>query len=130
MLPKTILLVDDDQVFVAANKLLLQDAGYSVSVAYDGRSGLELARSSKPDLVILDVIMGTPEEGFELCRRLRADESLKDCRLLMLTAVGQTFQMAFEPDGMWLPADRFLEKPIDPEKFVAEVQAILDSGIP
>ena len=122
---KRVLLVDDDREFVAANSLLLQEAGYEVSAAYDAASGLETARSEKPYLVILDIIMGSPDEGFELCRNLRAEESLKECRLLVLTAVAQEFQMAFEPDGMWLPADRFLEKPIDPDTLIAEVRNIL-----
>jgi DNA-binding response OmpR family regulator len=124
---RTILLVDDDRQFVAANRLLLEAAGYRVSEAYDAESGLARARSEKPDLVILDVIMGTPEEGFELCRRLRAEACLKQTRLLMLTAVGREFQMAFEPDGMWLPADRLLEKPIAPETLLAEVGMMFGS---
>jgi len=120
-----ILLVDDDREFVAANRLLLEQAGYQVSVAYDGADGLKRARADKADLVIMDIIMGSPEEGFELCRRIRADQTLKASRLLVLTAVGQQFQMAFEPDGMWLPADRFLEKPIDPDALLREVEEIL-----
>lgn len=122
---KTILLVDDDREFVAAQRLLLEQAGYKVSVAHDGQTGLEQARAEKPDLVILDIIMGSPEAGFDLCRKLRADELTKGARLLVLTAVSQQFQMAFEPDGMWLPADRFLEKPVDPDTFLAEVEKIL-----
>jgi len=122
---KTILLVDDDRVHVATNRLLFEKAGYSVSAAYDAESGLEVARAEKPDLVVLDVIMGSPEAGFELCRALRADKSLKGTRLLVLTAVAQEFQMAFEPDGMWLPADGFLEKPIEPDALLAEVEQIL-----
>ncbi|MHC4711904.1 MAG: response regulator [Planctomycetota bacterium] len=120
-----ILLVDDDREFVAANKLLLEQAGYEVKVAYDGAGGFERARAEKADLVIMDIIMGSPEDGFELCRRIRADETLKASRLLVLTAVGQQFQMAFEPDGMWLPADRVLEKPIDPDALLREVEEIL-----
>ena len=127
---KTILLIDDDREFVAAHKLLLQEAGYRVSAAYDGRSGLELARAEKPDLVILDVIMGSPEAGFELCRELRADESLKHSRLLVLSAVGRQFQMAFEPDSQWLPADRFIEKPVDAETLMAEVRGMLGQPDP
>ena len=122
---KKILLIDDDREFVAANKLLLEQAGYEVSVAYDGQSGLDCARTERPELVILDIIMGSPDEGFELCRNMRSDESLKKSRLMVLTAVGEKYQMAFEPDGMWLPADRFLEKPIDPDTLIAEVDRIL-----
>lgn len=122
---RTILLVDDDRDYVAANKLLLEQAGYAVTVAYDADGGLERARAEKPDVVILDIIMDSPEAGFALCRALRAEESLKGSRLLVLTAVSQRFQMAFEPDGMWLPADRVLEKPVDPDVLLAEVKQIL-----
>lgn len=122
---KTILLVDDDREFVAAHKLLLEQAGYKVIVAYDGQSGLQSARAEKPDVVILDVIMGSPEEGFEVCRRMRDDPALEASRLVVLTAVGQAFQMAFEPDSLWLPADRVLEKPIDPDTLLAEVAQVL-----
>ncbi len=126
--PKRILLVDDDREFVAAHRLLLEQAGYTVAVAYDSESGLDCARKERPDLIVLDIIMGSPEEGFELCRNLRREDSLKDVRIMVLTVVCQKFQMAFEPDGMWLPADRFLEKPIDPDAFVAEVASILSSS--
>ena len=127
---KSVLLIDDDRELVTAHKLLLEEAGYRVSAAYDGRSGLELARAEKPDLVILDIIMGTPEAGFELCRELRADASLKNSRLLVLSAVGRQFQMAFEPDSLWLPADRFLEKPVDAETLLAEVRGMLGQPDP
>ena len=127
---KSILLIDDDRAFVTAHKLLLEEAGYRVSAAYDGGSGLELARAEKPDLVILDVIMGSPEAGFELCRELRADESLKRTRLLVLSAVGRQFQMAFEPDSLWLPADRFLEKPVAAETLIAEVREMIGQSAP
>ncbi len=122
---KTILLVDDDRELVAAHKLLLEQAGYKVIVAYDGQSGLQSARAEKPDVVILDIIMGSPEEGFEVCRSMRDDPALKESRLLVLSAVGQKFQMAFEPDSLWLPADRVLEKPIDPDTLLAEVEQAL-----
>ena len=123
---KTILLVDDDRELVAAHKLLLEQAGYKVIVAYDGQSGLQSARAEKPDVVILDIIMGSPEEGFEVCRSMRDDPALTASRLLVLTAVGQEFQMAFEPDSLWLPADRVLEKPIDPDTLLAEVEQVLE----
>lgn len=98
---KSILLVDDDREFAAAYKLLLQEAGYEVSVAYDGWNGLELARAQKPDLVILDVMMETVDAGFELCRRLRTDASLKRSRLpgRLSGAHGHTGICAFDRLG-------------------------------
>ena len=126
--PKTILIVDDDHEIVVAHKLLLEDFGYHVFVAYDAQSGLKTARAVKPDLVIMDVIMDTPDAGFELCRNLHAEESLKDTRLLLVTAVAEKYQMSFEPGGMWLPADKFLEKPVDSETLLTEVGRILGSS--
>ena len=122
---KKILLVDTDRELVAANRKLLEGAGYEVYAAYDTAGGIEEARAKKADLIILDTILDSPEDGFELCRQVRADDSLKGTHLLVLSAVSEKFQMAFEPDSMWLPADRVLEKPIEDEKLLAEVSGII-----
>lgn len=122
---KRILLVDADRELVAANKKLLEGAGYEVSAAYDTANGMEQALAGKADLIILDTIIDGPEDGFELCRQVRADDSLKGTHLMVLSAVGEKFQMAFEPDSMWLPADRVLEKPVDDETLLAEVSGII-----
>lgn len=120
-----VLLVDDDVAFLKATSLVLEEAGYRVFTAEDGRAGLEAARAHRPDVVIVDVIMKRPDEGFALTRALRGDADLAGAKLLLLTAVGQHYQMLFEPDEQWLPVDKVLEKPITGDRLADEISAAL-----
>jgi len=108
-----LLLVDDDEAFLKASSLMLRDAGYDVFTAPDGKAGLAAAREHKPDVVIA------------LVRAIRADADLSDTKMLMLTAAGQQYQMLFEPDDLWLPVDKVLEKPLSGEELVGEIAALL-----
>ena len=120
-----VLLVDDDEAFLHAMSLLLDRAGYNVLTARDGRSGLAAAREHKPDVVVVDVIMNSPDEGFVLARAIRGDSSLSEAKMLLLTGVGKQYQMLFEPDDLWLPVDKELEKPITGEELADEISAVL-----
>jgi CheY-like chemotaxis protein len=127
-----VLLVDDDVDFVEVNRLALEQAGFHVMTAYDGDEGFRQAAEHRPDVVVLDVMMRTPEEGFELARRLRGDQRTEKLPLLMLTGVNEvnrarglfTFSDR-DRDATWLPVDRFLEKPIAPERLVPAVREVL-----
>ena len=120
-----VLLVDDDADFLHATSLMLEHAGYQVFTANDGKSGLAAAREHKPDVAILDVIMGRPDAGFVLARALRDDADLAKMKVLMLTAAGEHYQMLFEPDDQWLPVDKVLEKPTAAEKLAEEIAEVL-----
>jgi len=121
-----VLLVDDDVGFLKATSLMLQHLGFDVITAEDGQTGLVAAREHHPDVIIVDVIMTRPDEGFALARAIRADSHLADTRILVLTAAGQQYQMLFEPDEQWLPVDKVLEKPIDGNDLADEIAALLD----
>lgn len=120
-----VLLVDDDAAFLRATALMLEQAGYEVLTAQDGPSGLATARQHKPEVVILDVIMNRPDEGFALARAIRADAALAHAKLVVLTAVGQRYGMLFEPDDQWLPVDKVLEKPTSGDELAGEIAALL-----
>ena len=120
-----VVLVDDDVAFLTAMSLVLRDGGYNVITAEDGRSGLAAVREHKPDVAAIDVIMGRPDEGFALARAIRADADLAGVRLLMLTAVGRQYEMLFEPDDLWLPVDKVLEKPITGDELAREIETLL-----
>ena len=122
---RKVLLVDDDVGFLTANSLLLEHAGFEVLTAQDGRTALALAREHKPDIIVSDVIMNRPDEGFALARAIRADAGLADVKLLVVTAAGQRYQMLFEPDEQWLPVDKVLEKPTTAEELVSEISSLL-----
>lgn len=118
---KRILVVDDDPTALRLIGYSLQQEGYDVLTAANGLDGLAQARQLHPDLIILDIMM--PDlDGFEVCRRLRADPATRRLPVLMLTAKGQ---VADKVAGFRAGADDYLVKPADPGELVARVAALL-----
>jgi two-component system alkaline phosphatase synthesis response regulator PhoP len=116
-----ILVVDDDRNIVRLVQSYLEKAGFAVLTAHDGGSAMHALRRERPDLVVLDVML--PErDGWEILRRLRADEFLGATPVLMLTA---RVDDADKLLGLNLGADDYLTKPFNPEEVVARVRAIL-----
>ena len=129
---KTVLLVDDDVDLTEANRMVLEGAGFEVVIAHDSKAGLAEATARHVDVAVLDVMMTRPDEGFELARALRGDARTATIPLLMLTSVnaanearGMLFRLSDrDRDDMWLPVDRFVDKPIAPEKLVGIVREL------
>ncbi len=122
---KTVLLVDDDADFVEMNRVLLEDGGYTVRVAYSGKQCLEEVSARRPDLIILDMVMEKPSDGFDVSRELRNSEYTKGIPLVMITSVNDTIPFRIEPDSTWLPVDTLIEKPVDPALLLSIVNRIL-----
>lgn len=122
---KTVLLVDDDADFVEMNRLLLEEHGYRVLAAYSGRQAREAVDEHRPDLIILDMVMDTETEGFNLSRELRNREHTKAIPLVMITSVNDKIPFHIEPDETWLPVDALIEKPVDPPLLLDVVNKIL-----
>lgn len=124
---ETILLVDDDVEFIKSETDLLEAHGYSVISAHDGEEGLELAKARKPDLMVLDVMMATKTQGFEVARKIPSCDELRNMPVLMVTGIRNEMHLNFrlEPNETWLPVSRIMEKPIDPAMFIATVQELL-----
>jgi CheY-like chemotaxis protein len=126
-----ILVIDDDPDVQLSARMALEKAGYKVVEARSGKDGLEQIRSEKPDLIILDVMMDTSTEGFQLALRLRNPDptsELADFRhipILMLTAIHSTTPLRFEPDIDYLPVELFVDKPIDPDDLIKMVEWVL-----
>jgi CheY-like chemotaxis protein len=120
--PKSVLIIDDDPDYVRAISALLQGAGYVVHSAPSGAEGLRLARAHVPDLVLLDVIMGDPHEGFTILREMRAIPSLTRTPVVIVSSLYRSDLPVFQvsPDGGWIPADLILPKPVDPARLLAE----------
>jgi CheY-like chemotaxis protein len=127
---RTILVVDDDIDLVEIIRVTLENQGYRVIDAQTGERGLELARTDAPDLIVLDVMMGAIDEGFQVAYQLRSDATTRDIPILMLTAVGERTGFAFDPDRDqdFLPVDEFLEKPVSPRRLVDLVRKHLPTG--
>jgi DNA-binding response OmpR family regulator len=127
-----ILIIDDDPDIVAAVRLTLEHGGHQVLHAAGGAEGLALLKAERPDLLILDVMMETHTEGFQLALKVRSPDptsewiEFKDLPILMLTAIHSTTPLRFEPDIDYLPVELFVDKPIDPDDLLAKVEWLLD----
>lgn len=117
-----ILLIDDDRDFVEATSLVLASA-YDVDVAYDGQVGLSQARQTRPDLIILDVIM-PGGDGFQVCDQIRADPILSEVPVIFLTSLPSGLDL---PDLVGEPCHGdYLEKPVRPAELLKRVQQLLE----
>ncbi len=114
---KTILVVDDDPTIRDVLEQYLRREGFAVLTASDGQTAFLKARSERPDLVVLDLMLPRMD-GWEVCRRLRAESTLP---ILMLTARGEEYERIL---GLGLGADDYVTKPFSPGEVVARVQAI------
>jgi len=119
-----ILIVDDEPEFIEVTRVLLESNGYQVVTACDGDEAKRKALDEGPDLVVLDVMMRTVDEGFHVARWLRETESTSDIPIIMLTAVNREIPWA-RADNIRLPLDGFLDKPVSPEALLKEVQKAL-----
>jgi DNA-binding response OmpR family regulator len=116
-----VLIVDDEPSIVISLEFLLKRAGYEVAVARDGQAGLDAIRDSRPDLVVLDVMM--PKlDGFGVLAAVRADPAVQATRILLLTAKGRE---ADRRKGLELGADAYLAKPFSTHELVAKVGELL-----
>jgi len=113
---KNILLVDDDPDFVDAVKAVVEAGGYHVEVAYDGKEALEKVAESKPDLIILDVMMPVMN-GHEACKKLKEDPATAEIPVILLTAVASrvTSSNYTHRDMMETEAEDYIPKPVEPE---------------
>jgi len=126
-----ILIIDDDTDYLASTKALLESKAYEVSCAESGAQGLEMVKSYRPDLIILDIMMESVFEGYNVNQALRFREEFKEFRdipILMISAVqddpASRFQLADGQVGMITP-DSYMTKPLQIELFLEKVENLL-----
>jgi CheY-like chemotaxis protein len=131
MAEKTILVIDDDIDLVEIIRVTLESQGFKVIDAQTGERGLAMAKEQIPDLILLDVMMGKVDEGFQVAYELRSDEVTADIPILMLTAVTDQTGFDFDPakDKDFLPVNEFLEKPISPRNLVDMIRKHLPTSV-
>jgi two-component system, OmpR family, alkaline phosphatase synthesis response regulator PhoP len=123
---KKILVVDDDPDLVEAASMILKSRQYEVVAAYGGIEGLEKAKTEKPDLIVLDVMM-PDKDGYTVCKELKADAALSAIPVLLLTAVVShipTTRYSHQM-GKEMEADDYMDKPVDPPELVKRIEALL-----
>ena len=122
-----ILVVDDDAELVDATKELLESRGYEVMTAADGEQGYRIAAAANPDLVLLDVMMTTDSEGFDIARRLRANPGTRETPVILVTGIKKAKRLPFsyEPDEDWLPVQAVLDKPVRPDDLLRSIEKAL-----
>ena len=117
----TILIVDDEASIRELLKFNLQKEGYTVLEAEEGTNGLLIAKSEKPDLVVLDLML-PGMDGLEICRTLKSQHNTAGIPIIMLTAKNEEIDKII---GLELGADDYLTKPFSPRELVARIKAVL-----
>jgi DNA-binding response OmpR family regulator len=118
----TILVADDDPQILTMLGIRLSKRGYQVLEAADGLQTLSKARQHKPDLVLLDVMM-PGKNGWEVAKELRADDSLRNVGIVMLTAIGERVNEMTSP---LYGADAYVDKPFDFDDLEKKIKKVLD----
>ncbi len=120
-LVQKVLLVDDEPDIVELLRYNLEREGYAVQTALNGRDALKAAKSSRPDLIVLDIMM-PGMDGVEVCMQLRQLPEFKNTVITFLTARGEDYSQIA---GFDAGADDYITKPVRPKVFVSKVKALL-----
>lgn len=121
MAKKKVLIVEDEPDIAEAIEYNLQQEGYQTRISGDGLKALDAVRQFHPDLIVLDVML-PGIDGFEVCKRLKADERFTAIPILMLTVRASEVDVVL---GLELGAEDYVAKPFRPRELVARIKTIL-----
>lgn len=121
MAKDSVLIIEDEPDIAELVQYNLEREGFQVHLARDGELGLQQARTHKPAMVLLDLML-PGVDGLEVCRRLRSREETRTTPVIMLTAKGEESDIVL---GLGLGADDYVTKPFSPRELVARVKAVL-----
>jgi len=125
MSQKQILIVDDDADLVFAIRMVLKSAGYLVEEASDGAEGLAKMRAHLPDLVLMDVMMANPLDGYYTTQEIAEDPQLRSVPILMMSSITSTQYVSSFPTDQYLQIVEFIPKPVEPAALLAKIKAVL-----
>jgi two-component system alkaline phosphatase synthesis response regulator PhoP len=131
---KKVLIVDDDPEFVETCEIILRAHGYETLSANNGEEAFKILNNEIPDIILLDIMMKTKGEGLWVSEKLKADENFCGIPILMITAVNQDADMSrfhIDPsiDREYLPVEGFLQKPIEPDELVQEIERVIGDKV-
>jgi DNA-binding response OmpR family regulator len=124
---KKILIIDDDQDYGEALKIILGNKGFQVHHVLNVTDGRKSIETDRPALIVLDVMMDKHTDGFDLCYNLKHDEKFKNIPILMVTAVTDKTGFKFSPetDGEYLQADDYVAKPVPASELLLRVNKLI-----
>lgn len=126
-----ILLIDDDPSFLEITGAILRRFGYDVLSANNTVDGLQYIQTEKPDLLILDIMMATMDEGLQFAVKIRQNEELHRLPIIIVSAQPDTekgYARSLDDDLDWIAADLFMEKPVDPQALKHNIELLLKKG--
>jgi len=113
-----VLIIDDDVDFVEFEKKLLQNNGYEVITAFDGQEGYRKALEESPDIILLDVVMTTEDEGLQIAHRIKSQVPIP---IVILTSLKKG--TGNREDEVFVA--EYIQKPIKPERLISSIQRLL-----
>ncbi|MBZ4659726.1 MAG: response regulator [Desulfacinum sp.] len=125
---KRILIIDDDPSFLEITGAILKRFGYEVLTAGNTQDGLKLLEEGRPDLLVLDIMMATVDEGLQFAVQLRQKEDFQKLPIIIVSAQPETekgYGRSVEDDLDWIAADIFMEKPVDPQALRHNIELLL-----
>lgn len=126
-----ILIIDDDPSFLEITAAILRRFGYDVTTADNTSNILERIESEKPNLLILDIMMATMDEGLELAAKLRQKKGLERFPIIIVSAqpdIEKGYARSVDEDMDWIAADIFMEKPVDPKALNHNILLLLEKA--
>lgn len=127
---KKILLIDDDQDLLRSFQVALENQGFSIYTAGNGQDGYEMLQNEVPDLLVLDVMMDTNLEGYNLLHKIKKESKYRDLPVILLTGMsdqlGVNLYSGVDDEAMF-PNVHFQDKPVDPIRLGIMIQKMLES---
>jgi CheY-like chemotaxis protein len=121
---KTVLLVDDDIDVIEQLKMAVEKE-YNVITAGSGEETMEKLAETKPDCIVLDVMMSHLSDGLDITKKIKENNATKNIPIIMLTGVNQHYDYSTQIDKSYFPYDKWLNKPIKPEKLLEEIKNMI-----
>jgi CheY-like chemotaxis protein len=125
---KKILIIDDDPSFLEICSAILGEYNYQVDTASSSKEGLEKLVSERPDLLLLDIMMATMDEGLNFATSMRQSENLSKIPIMIVSAqpdAEKGYQRSVDKEMDWISADMFMEKPINPQDLLHNVRLLI-----
>jgi len=120
---KRVLIVDDDHDFVEAVSCFLEENSFTVFRSHTGSDGIRLAKTERPDLILMDIMMSERTEGFFAIQEIRRDPALKSIPIFVLSSFcTQLPDFEIPPSGGWLAHDMFFAKPVDMAQLLEKIR--------